>query len=131
MFKKIFSYVAPKVWVRRTVRVALLSSIWFGVQFVLAPVTSSSVEQSVTTPSNATAQNTPEALKLELGKSVERELTGGQKHSYAIPLLSGDYFKVVFKQQGISIGATLELPDGTVLPLFDPILKRGTRQSNE
>ena len=125
MFKKIFSYVAPKVLVRRIARVALISSIWFAVQFSVVPVTSSSVQQSLITPSNATAQNTPEALKLELGKSVERELAGGQKHSYAIPLVSGDYFKVVFKQHGISIGATLELPDGTVLPLFDPILKKG------
>lgn len=111
--------------VGRTVRVALLSTIWFAVPFVLVPVTGSSVQQSPTSPPDAAAQNTIEALKLELGKSVERELTRGQKHSYSIPLLSGDYFKVVFKQQGISIGATLELPDGKVFLLFDPILKKG------
>ena len=88
-------------------------------------VTHSSVQQSSTPTPNTTAQNTTEASKLELGKSVERQLTGGQKHSYALSLLSGDYFKVVFKQQGISIGATLELPDGKVVLLFDPIIKKG------
>lgn len=125
MFKKISVGVTPNFWVRRTVRLALLSTIWFAVQFLLVPVTHSSVQQSLTPTPDATASNTTEAVKLELGKTFERELTGGRRHSYAIPLLSGHYFKVVFKQQGINIGASLELPDGTTVPLFDPIIRKG------
>src|SRR5688572_5403474 len=107
MFNKIFSCVLIKFWVRRTVLLTL------AIQFVLVPVRSSSFQQTPTSSTHTAAQNTTEASTLEVAKSVKRELTGGQKHSYAIPLLSGYYFKVTFKQQGINIGASLELPDGT------------------
>jgi len=119
MFNKIFSCVLIKFWVRRTVLLTL------AIQFVLVPVRSSSFQQTPTSSTHTAAQNTTEASTLEVAKSVKRELTGGQKRSYAIPLLSGYYFKVTFKQQGINIGASLELPDGTSVLLFDPIIRKG------
>src|SRR5688572_16836749 len=119
MFNKIFNGVSITFWVRRTVLLTL------AIQFVLVPVRSSSFQQPPTSSTQSSAQNTTDALTLEFANSVKRELTCCQKHSYAIPLLSGYYFKVTFKQQGINIGASLELPDGTSVLLFDPIIRKG------
>src|SRR5262245_38954917 len=43
----------------------------------------------------------PEAIPLELGKPIERELAGGQSHAYQITLAAGQYLNVVVEQRGI------------------------------
>src|SRR5262245_17705007 len=41
--------------------------------------------------------------QLELGKTVSRELAGGQAHSYRITLAAGEYLRVVVEQRGIDV----------------------------
>jgi CHAT domain-containing protein/predicted negative regulator of RcsB-dependent stress response len=53
-----------------------------------------------------------ESISLEPGKPVERELSGGQSHSYKIALVSGQYLHVVVAQRGIDVVVELFAPDG-------------------
>lgn len=49
---------------------------------------------------------------LELGKPIERELKGGEVHSYTIVLAAGQYVHLVVDQRGIDVVVTLFGPDG-------------------
>jgi CHAT domain-containing protein/tetratricopeptide (TPR) repeat protein len=53
-----------------------------------------------------------EVISLEPGKPVERELSGGQSHSYKITMTSGQYLHVVAAQRGIDVAVALFTPDG-------------------
>src|SRR5688572_26740862 len=52
--------------------------------------------------------NTQEPTTLELGKPVERELSGGQEHSYQLALTDGQYASVVIEQRGIDVSVQLQ-----------------------
>jgi CHAT domain-containing protein/Tfp pilus assembly protein PilF len=43
---------------------------------------------------------------------VEREISGGQSHSYKITMISGQYLHVVVAQRGIDVAVALFAPDG-------------------
>jgi CHAT domain-containing protein len=58
---------------------------------------------------------------LELDKPIEREISGGQKHLYQIPLSEGQHVTVVIRRQGINVGVTLRVPGGQTFPLLDGI----------
>lgn len=68
----------------------------------------------------SSAQGPDDIITLELGKPIERELAGGQRHKYQIALSDGQYMKVEIREKGISIGATLQLPDGTMTNPWSP-----------
>jgi hypothetical protein len=57
------------------------------------------------------AQSAQESNSLELGNPIQRELSGGQTHSYKIAMLSSQYLRVVVKQQGIDVAVALLTPD--------------------
>jgi CHAT domain-containing protein/Tfp pilus assembly protein PilF len=57
-------------------------------------------------------QEDMQARQLELGKPIERELAGGQSHSYQITLAADQYVKLVADQCGIDVTAKLFGPDG-------------------
>ena len=44
---------------------------------------------------NAARRSAQESISLEPSKPVERELSGGQSHSYKITLTSGQYLRIV------------------------------------
>src|SRR5215470_9255739 len=46
------------------------------------------------------APSTQESISLEPSKPVERELSGGQSHSYKVTMISGQYLRVVVAQRG-------------------------------
>ena len=52
---------------------------------------------------HSATQSSQESDSLEPGKPVERELSGGQSHSYKITMISGQYLHVVVTQQGIDV----------------------------
>jgi CHAT domain-containing protein/Tfp pilus assembly protein PilF len=58
------------------------------------------------------AQSSQESISLEPGKPVERELSGGQSHSYMITMISGQYLRIVVEQRGIDVAVALFKPDG-------------------
>jgi len=55
---------------------------------------------------------TQEARPLALGLPVERELSGGQSHSYRLTLAAGQYLRVTVEERGIDLVVTLAGPDG-------------------
>jgi CHAT domain-containing protein/Flp pilus assembly protein TadD len=58
------------------------------------------------------AQSAQESISLQPGKPVERELSGGQSHSYKITAISGQYLHIVVEQRGIDVEVALFTPDG-------------------
>src|SRR5687767_5848320 len=52
----------------------------------------------------------PDVHRLVLGKPVDRELKGGETHSYDLALQAGQFLDLVVDQRGIDI----------VIALFDP-----------
>src|SRR5881392_677042 len=58
------------------------------------------------------AQSEKDVLVLEPEKPVERELAGGQSHTYRITLTADQYLFVVDDQRGIDVVVTLFGPDG-------------------
>ncbi len=61
------------------------------------------------------AQSDATIPTLELGKPIERELSGQQSHSYQIVLTSGQYIHVVADQRGIDVVVRLLGPDNKQL----------------
>jgi tetratricopeptide (TPR) repeat protein len=58
------------------------------------------------------APGAQESVSLEPGKPIERELSGGQPHSYKITMISGQYLHIVVDQRGIDVAVALFTPDG-------------------
>lgn len=56
---------------------------------------------------------------LKPGKPIERELSGGGAHSYALKLKSGQLLRVDAEQKGVDVVLTLLGPDGKVLVEVD------------
>jgi CHAT domain-containing protein/Tfp pilus assembly protein PilF len=71
------------------------------------------------TPQTAVPQNPPAITRLELGKPVERELTGGQTHSYQLNLSEGQYANVIVEQRGIDVVVKCFGPDGKLIAEID------------
>src|SRR5689334_7543389 len=61
---------------------------------------------------------------LEPGKPIERELAGGQRHSYQIQLSEGQYLKIEVREQGISLGVATQLPNGETHQAFETFGER-------
>ncbi|MDT7778630.1 MAG: hypothetical protein QOC99_1142 [Acidobacteriota bacterium] len=57
-------------------------------------------------------QSALEVTTLELGKPVERELSGGQRHVYRIPVSEGQYLKVEIRPKGTDVGVLMQSPSG-------------------
>ena len=69
-----------------------------------APVQANASERSPT-------QSAQESDSLEPGKPIEREISGGQSHSYKITMISGQCLRVVVAQRGIDVAVALFTPD--------------------
>ena len=52
---------------------------------------------------------------METGKTIEREIKGGQMHAYGVTLRRGEFLRAVVTPQGVDVLATLIGPDGKVL----------------
>ena len=64
-------------------------------------------------------QNTQEIVTLERGQSVQRILSGLQKHSYQIDLMEGEYAGVEIDSRGISAAISLFDLAGQVMTQYD------------
>jgi CHAT domain-containing protein/Tfp pilus assembly protein PilF len=70
--------------------------------------------------SNVAARSEPDAQLLELGKPVERELKGGEAHSYRLSLIAGQFLYAVVDQRKIDVIVRLYGVDGKqVIPEVD------------
>jgi CHAT domain-containing protein/Tfp pilus assembly protein PilF len=69
--------------------------------------------------SGAGAIGAQEETALEIGRPVERELAGGQKHIYRLAMIQGQYASVMVGQHGIDIVARLFSADGQIIADVD------------
>lgn len=53
-----------------------------------------------------------EVKELNPGQSVEREIAGGESHTYQITLESGQFMRVLVEQKGIDLTLALATPQG-------------------
>lgn len=67
-------------------------------------------------------------LKLESGKPVEREIAGGESHTYPMKLAPGQFLRVVVQQKSIDVVLALVGPDGAQLIENDLSDTLGTRE---
>ncbi len=58
------------------------------------------------------AQIVSEPVTLLSGQTVEREIAGGQMHTYQIALTTGQFMRIVSEQKGIDVTVALLAPDG-------------------
>ncbi len=65
------------------------------------------------------APQRPQVDPIEPGKSIERDLAGGESHSYLITLASGQFLQAVIAQRQLDLTATLFGPDGRQVGQFD------------
>jgi CHAT domain-containing protein/uncharacterized protein (UPF0332 family) len=56
---------------------------------------------------------------LEEGKPIEREMVGGQTHSYQLTVAVGQYARVLIEQKGIDVVVRLFAPDGKLITEVD------------
>jgi CHAT domain-containing protein/Tfp pilus assembly protein PilF len=73
-------------------------------------------------------QSAPEVVLLELGKSIEREISGGKSQIYQVSLTQGQYAKVAVEQRGVDIVARVLTADGHLIAAVD---SERTRQGEE
>lgn len=57
-------------------------------------------------------QDDTDAVRLETGKSIKREINGGQTHSYVVTLTEDQFLRVVATQQGADVVLVLFGPTG-------------------
>jgi len=80
-----------------------------------------SLPQATAAP-NPAAQGEKDVRPLEPGKTIEREMAGGQAHTYQITLAAGQFLRVVVEQQGIDVAVALVAPDGKqIIEVDQPI----------
>jgi CHAT domain-containing protein/Flp pilus assembly protein TadD len=65
------------------------------------------------------AQENQPHTQLEPGRPIERELAGGQYHSYRMALIAGQYVKLVVDKRGIDVTVKLFGPDGKQITEFE------------
>ncbi|HWN10510.1 MAG TPA: CHAT domain-containing tetratricopeptide repeat protein [Pyrinomonadaceae bacterium] len=56
---------------------------------------------------------------LDSGSRVEREISGGQVHSYRITLLAGQFASIAVQQRGVDVAEEVFAPDGKLIAGFD------------
>jgi len=56
---------------------------------------------------------------LEEGKPIERELSGGESHSYQLNITTGQYARVIIEQKGIDVVVSVFGPDGKLITAVD------------
>jgi CHAT domain-containing protein/uncharacterized protein HemY len=61
----------------------------------------------------------PQLQNLVPGQPDERQISGGEKHTYQIKLTKGEFLHAVLDQVAIDLTLTLVLPDGKQLPEVD------------
>src|SRR5215510_6624521 len=56
-----------------------------------------------------------EPRTLEPGRSLERNIAGGESHLYQIKLAAGQFVRLIVQQKGIDVAVQLMTPDGKPL----------------
>ncbi len=65
------------------------------------------------------AQNSPEFTQIEIEKFLEREIKGGEKQFFKIPLAENQFAKIIVKQRGVDIVVRRIDADGKISVEYD------------
>jgi CHAT domain-containing protein/Tfp pilus assembly protein PilF len=68
---------------------------------------------------SSSATNQSAVRKLEVGKPIERELKGGETHTYEIALEAGQFINAIVEQRGIDVAVQVVAPNGKQLMEVD------------
>src|SRR5947209_9211115 len=68
---------------------------------------------------SVSAQVAPEAQTLIPGQPVEREIAGGESHTYQISLAAGEFARFRLEQRGIDAALIVDAPDGKQLGVMN------------
>ena len=109
---------------RRGLRLFLLLSLLLSPQAahgtdIRATTSHTPLIQTSTSQANATTNGAQEILALEAGKTVEREIGGGQKQQFQIKATMGEFVGVRIGQRGVDVSERLFAPDGKLTATFD------------
>ena len=66
-----------------------------------------------------TVQKSLDVRWLEVGKPIERQLSGGESHHYQLNVNAGQYARVIVEQQGIDVVVSVFGPDGKLITAVD------------
>src|SRR5207244_1331189 len=104
---------------RQSLCFALTSFTAFSCSLIPAGPVQADVDAPASAP-QLTQQTSPtpsvqEVTTLELGKSIERELSGRQRHRYQITLAQGQYASVMVELRGVDIVVRLFAVDGQLI----------------
>ncbi|MBI2956179.1 MAG: CHAT domain-containing protein [Acidobacteria bacterium] len=95
----------------------------FVVLLCLLPAATAAAQTSAEPPAES------QAIELRLAEPLQRDLHGGEVHTYSLTLVSGQFLHVAVEQQGIDLIVKLFAPDGQPLGHFDtPTGARGTER---
>jgi tetratricopeptide (TPR) repeat protein len=92
--------------------------VWIGLPVAALPPPDPLITQA-SADSRGVAQSVDEELPLEPGKTVERDLSGGQSHFYKISMASGQYLKIAVIQRGVDVLVKMFAPDGKKISEVD------------
>ena len=117
MFRRVVSHFIFEIFMSKS---PWFASIALVVSF-LSLIAAGSVQPAVDAISSALIreQDARQITALELGMPIERELAGGQSHSYQITLAEGQYAFIVVEQRGIDVVVQLLGTDGKSIADFD------------
>ena len=94
----------------------LLATLFFWPRTVSAFCASAGSERERTNAgSTSTVNADSDVRKLDLGKPVEREFAGGQRHSYQVTLASGQFLHAVVEPRGVGVTVRLFGPNGEAI----------------
>jgi CHAT domain-containing protein len=94
--------------------ISLVSMLVFSL-FSVSPT----VAQTTITSSNRVTKESQDATNLPALSDIERELKGGDSHSYRITLTSGQFLYALVEQKGIDVAVGLLDPTGKQIALAD------------
>lgn len=72
---------------------------------------------------------TSDVRRIEIGKSVEREIRGAESHTYEITLNAGQYLKATIDQRGIDLKVIAIAADGKLLFEFNSESRKQGRET--
>jgi CHAT domain-containing protein len=111
------SQLKKALW--RLLGLTLTAGILVGSCFANGPLTPVPVFEGEQATSPCTPPADAEGDQLTQQMNVERDLAGGQAHSYKISLSTNQFLRVIIDQRGIDVAATICAPDGRQLPTVD------------
>src|ERR1043166_746513 len=113
---------AARTWARSVLIGCLSIAGWASGASVFALAADWTGAQSVPSPQPPTQppalQSSQDVTTLELGKPIEREIAGSQKHAYQIALAEGEYANVTVRQRGVDVVVKSFGPDGKLIAEF-------------